>query len=140
MRTRYLLILVACLTACTTGHTEHVHTSAWRNISGQQSRIARKSVNVSQVIPMPENSPQRSPGNFPWMARNPKNGLWYSSRFNATELYVYAISDSSITYKGTVQLPQTISRIQGGEFSPSGRLFLATDWNTGLVVTRKSKG
>jgi hypothetical protein len=166
-------------------------TSAWRNISGQQSRIAKKAVNVSfnednflvyrspyidqgwrhpgdcdvfngvvyvplepdsgfaafnaigrfntsnlayhTVIPIPENSPQRSPGNFPWMARNPKNGLWYSSKFDATELYVYAISGSSITYKGAVPLPQAIYRIQGGEFSPSGRLFLATDWNTGLV-------
>jgi hypothetical protein len=166
-------------------------TSAWRNSSGQQSRIAKKSVNVSfnednflvyrspyidqgwrhpgdcdvfggvvyvplepdagfagfnaigrfntadlayhPVMPLPENSPQRSPGNFPWMARNPKNGLWYSSKFDASELYVYAIAGSTITYKGTVKLPQAIFRIQGGEFSPSGRLFLATDWNTGLV-------
>jgi hypothetical protein len=166
-------------------------TSAWRNIYGQQSRIAKKPVNVSfnednflvygspyvsqgwrhpgdcdvfgglvyvplepdtgfagynaigrfntsdlayhPVLPIPVNSPQRNPGDFPWMARNPKNGLWYSSKFNATELYVYDISGSIITYKGAVSLPQQLSRVQGGEFSPSGRLFLATDWNTGLV-------
>lgn len=173
-------------------------TSAWRNISGQQSRIAKKSVNVSfnednflvyrspyidqgwrhpgdcdvygglvyvplepdagfagfnaigrfntsdlayySVIPIPVDSPQRSPGNFPWMARNPKNGLWYSSKFDATELYVYAISGSTITYKGAVPLPQAIFRIQGGEFSPSGRLFLATDWNTGLLSLELGEG
>ncbi|MCY1022716.1 hypothetical protein [Pyxidicoccus sp. MSG2] len=173
-------------------------TSAWRNLSGQQSRIAKKPVNVSfnednflvyrspyidqgwrhpgdcdvyggvvyvplepdegfagynaigrfntsdlsyyPVMPIPVDSPQRARGDFPWMARNPKNNLWYSSKFNANELYVYAISGSSITYKGTVALPQTISRIQGGEFSPSGRLFLATDWNTGLVSLELGEG
>jgi hypothetical protein len=173
-------------------------TSAWRNISGQQSRIAKKPVNVSfnednflvyrspyiaqgwkhpgdcdvfgglvyvplepdegyavynaigrfntsdlayhPVLAIPENSPQRSPGNFSWMARNPKNGLWYSSRFDATELYVYDISGSTITYKGAVKLPQQLNRVQGGEFSPSGRLFLATDWNTGIVSLELGDG
>ena len=174
-------------------------TTAWRNIWGQHSRIAKKSVALNlndednflvygsayasqgwrhpgdcdvfdgivyvplepdagiapynaigrfntadlayhPALPLPANSPQRSPGNFPWMARNPRNGLWYSSRFDATELYVYEISGSTVTYRGAVRLPQALSRVQGGEFSPSGRLFLSTDWGTGLVSLEVPEG
>jgi hypothetical protein len=92
------------------------------------------------VLPIPENSPQRTPGNFPWIARSPKTGLWYSSKFDATELYVYDITGSTVTYMGALKLPQQISRVQGGEFSPSGRLFLATDWHTGLASIELPNG
>ena len=103
-------------------------------------RFNTSDLSYHPLLLMPENSPQRRGGDFPWLARNPRNGLWYSSRFDATELYVYDISASAITYKGAVKLPQRFDHVQGGEFSPSGRLFLSMDRGAGLVSLELGEG
>ena len=83
---------------------------------------------------MPSNSPQRAPGNFAWIAYNPKDGLFYSSKSdNADRLYQYAIS-GQIVYIGSVALTKVMQKVAGGAFSKNGRLYLASnDPATGAV-------
>ena len=77
--------------------------------------------------PMPVNSPQRLPGKFPWIARNPKDGYFYSSYDNASEIFVYAVSLSGITYIKRMPLSKPLQAVQGGEFSSNGRLYITCD-------------
>lgn len=80
------------------------------------------------ALPMPTDSPQHPAGSeFPWLARNPKDGLFYSSKFNgASELYKYEITTSAIFYRGSVPLSKTLNEVQGGAFTPSGRLYVSS--------------
>jgi hypothetical protein len=80
------------------------------------------------ALPMPLDSPQRSGAIFPWIARNPKDGLFYSSKFNnVTELYKYEITGGTIIYRGAVSLSKTLQEVQGGAFTPSGRLYVSSN-------------
>jgi hypothetical protein len=73
----------------------------------------------------------------PWVAINPKNGFLYTSDFNTNFIRVYSISHQGqqlvLTEQSHVNLldqqgkPLTVYRIQGGAFSPSGKLYLSSD-------------
>jgi hypothetical protein len=95
---------------------------------------------------IPDGSPQLTVGGggfAPWIAYNPKDGLFYSSRFDSAQLHRYAIAVDGhvgdadprvrITYKGSVLLrdgdgnPTGLSRMQSGKFSSAGRLYIAGD-------------
>lgn len=100
-------------------------------------RFNTSNLNYYPPIEIPLGSPQRSGDIFPWIARNPNDGLWYSSKFNATELYAYSIVGNDIDYIGSVPLTYPVHRVQGGAFSPSGRLYISTDdwvYNYGIRV------
>ncbi len=102
------------------------------------STISNKS--TYKTFEFPSGYPQRV-GSFPWIARDPYSGFFYSSLFNpsdstnsTSELIRYKASynffdgsPSGFEYCGTVTLDEPIYRVQGGDFSPSGRLYLATD-------------
>lgn len=78
--------------------------------------------------------PQQQNGTLPWIARDPGTNYFYSSVFsNTNKLQRYKASfDSngrpvSFQHCGEVTLSGTIDRVQGGAFSPSGRLYLSLD-------------
>jgi hypothetical protein len=79
----------------------------------------------------------------PWMAYNPKDGLFYSSGFNPSWLYAYDIQVNpvratfvkAVRILDTVGYLQTLTRIQGGVFSDTGRLYLVSDDSTGSILT-----
>jgi hypothetical protein len=85
-------------------------------------------------------------GSCPWVAYNPRDGLFYSSSFNPSYLNKYSIGIYStaprvrVTYQGSVKLYDaagaalTLQRIQGGKFSASGKLYLAQDVQGGGIV------
>lgn len=85
-------------------------------------------------------------GSCPWVAYNPRDGLFYTSSFNPSYLNKYSIGIYStaprvrVTYQGTVKLYDaagaalTLQRIQGGKFSASGKLYLAQDVQGGGIV------
>lgn len=109
---------------------------------------------------IPDDSPQLTvgAGGFaPWIAYNPKDGLFYSSRFDSAQLHRYAIDVDGhvghgtprvrITYAGSVLLrdgngnPTGLTRIQSGKFSASGRLYIAGDVaDGGIYVVDPSDG
>jgi hypothetical protein len=79
-------------------------------------------------MPIPTGSPQRTGGTFPWLARNPYDGRWYSSKhYGANELYMYTILGDTVTYRGAIPLSKTLDKVQGGVFSANGRLYLSTN-------------
>lgn len=75
-------------------------------------------------------------GKMPWVARDPMTGLLYSSEFEHTDrLKRYRVhyedgDPVDLEACGEVRLSDTIDRVQGGDFSQSGRLYLATDPQT----------
>ncbi|HEX2571216.1 MAG TPA: hypothetical protein VH877_16785 [Polyangia bacterium] len=85
-------------------------------------------------------------GSCPWVAYNPRDGLFYSSSFNPAYLNKYSIGIYStaprvrVTYQGSVKLYDsagtalTLQRIQGGKFSSSGKLYLSQDVQGGGLV------
>ena len=73
-------------------------------------------------------------GGAPWVAYNPKDGGYYSSGFDPTWIYVYNISYANqVTFSRAFQIldgwgyPIQLHHIQGGAFSPSGKLYLSSD-------------
>jgi hypothetical protein len=87
----------------------------------------------------------------PWVAYNPRDGLFYSSSFGPNFLYKYTISVNpvTITLVGSVRLqdgngnPITLNSIQGGEFSDSGKLYLVSgsgDGGGGIRVVDVNNG
>ncbi len=76
----------------------------------------------------------------PWCAVNPKNGLVYSSEFDAGELRVYRPFLTSVVPVGAMPLfdedgrPLEIKSIQGGAFSPLGHLYLLSDEQDGGIM------
>lgn len=87
---------------------------------------------------IPSESPQLSGSGGPasWLAYNPKDKLFYSSRYHTTKLHRYQIAVTSsgvqVTYKDSIDIKDgsgnTVSAfgyIQGGKFSASGKLYLA---------------
>ena len=86
---------------------------------------------------IPGNIEDRNQKDAPWLAIHPKNGLLFTSRFNAIDkLRVYKFSSSSLSeisfYKyytlfGKDDGPIEVRRIQGGCFSPNGHLFLLAE-------------
>lgn len=64
---------------------------------------------------------------FPWCAVNPLNGLLYSSDFdNVDQVFAYA-PGRDYKHVDTLKLSKTTHRVQGGCFSPEGKLYLASD-------------
>ena len=95
------------------------------------SQVSNKSAYKKFLITQ---GPQRTAQQYPWLARDPISGYFYSSLFlNASTLIRYkptydsAGNPSSFTYCGEVTLSKTLNRVQGGTFDPSGRLYLSTD-------------
>jgi hypothetical protein len=68
----------------------------------------------------------------PWVAYNPRDGLFYSSGFNPGWLYVYNIQGTTVNYARAVRIadgngnPIRLTHVQGGAFSDSGKLYLIT--------------
>lgn len=93
-------------------------------------RFNTTTLNFQEAFTLPANSPQRN-GSFPWVARSPIDGLWYSSQFSADILYAYEIVQGAVSLHHTVGLPVALSRVQGGAFSESGRLYLSSDAKNG---------
>ncbi|WP_437620269.1 hypothetical protein [Sorangium sp. So ce1151] len=79
----------------------------------------------------------------PWIAYNPKDELFYSSSFDPAYVDRYKItveSSVSITHEGRFELrdgngnPTSLTRVQGGKFSTSGKLYLSQDVQGGGIV------
>ncbi len=88
----------------------------------------------STYLTFPVVGVQSNGGVFPWVAHDPVSEYLYSSVFaNTDRLLRYDIERSSsgvptaFTPCGEVLLDQTLDRVQGGDFSDSGRLYLSTD-------------
>ena len=63
---------------------------------------------------------------IPWLAVDPESGLLYASKWTDAEyIYVYDVNDSMKNIS-TIELSETIDRIQGGEFY-NGKLYLSND-------------
>ncbi len=83
-------------------------------------------------LPLSADSPQRTT-EFPWIAHNPKNGKFYSSAYTgATGLYEYTLTATNLDYERFIPFGATIQGIQGGEFSPNGRLYLVANTKSGI--------
>ncbi|WP_437995826.1 hypothetical protein WMF26_32020 [Sorangium sp. So ce185] len=89
------------------------------------------------VLPGPQG------GSCPWIAYNPKDSLFYSSSFDTSYIDKYEItvgSSVSITHRGRFELrdgngnPTPLTRVQGGKFSSSGKLYLSQDVQGGGIV------
>lgn len=68
-------------------------------------------------------------GTFAWCAVHPITGDICTSKFDYAEsLYSYRkADDKNYVYFGTVSLGKGISRVQGGDISPAGKLLLVSD-------------
>lgn len=136
-------------------HVNGVVYVALESSGGSASRAAIGAFNSQLqyygygVLPQnPSTAPAGSDqgGSCPWVAYNPRDGLFYSSSFNPSYLNKYSIGIYStaprvrVTYQGTVKLYDaagsalTLQRIQGGKFSASGKLYLAQDVQGGGIV------
>tara|TARA_Y100000588_G_C14258374_1_gene926532 strand:+ start:588 stop:2069 length:1482 start_codon:yes stop_codon:yes gene_type:complete len=99
-----------------------------------------------KVFELPSGAAQANGGVFPWIARDPYSGFFYSSKFNPSspsQLIRYKASydffngsPTGFQECGTVTLDETIERVQGGDFSPSGRLYLSTDPQTQTEINK----
>jgi hypothetical protein len=92
------------------------------------------------AVELPPSPIEQQCGNCaPWIAYNPRDGLFYSSSFGPKFLYKYSISVSpvKVTLIGSVRLrdgngnPITLDHVQGGEFSDSGKLYLVAEPDDG---------
>jgi hypothetical protein len=66
----------------------------------------------------------------PWCAVRDEDGTLFSSEFNATRLYAYHLSSGrrwQVPFVDKSGTPTRIGRVQGGTFTPGGRLFVAGD-------------
>jgi hypothetical protein len=105
---------------------------------------------------IPSASPQVSGSGGPasWVAYNPKDGYFYSSRYHTNKLHRYSIGVYSsaprvrITYKDSIQIRDgngnamsDFGYVQGGKFSASGKLYM-TRWlaNGGIFVVDPNNG
>ncbi|MFT3772665.1 MAG: hypothetical protein QM820_45315 [Minicystis sp.] len=69
-----------------------------------------------------------------WIAFNPNTGLMYTSRYdNCDRVYVYKFHDTKepdfVDYAYTIYLHKTLDRVQGGDISDTGHLYLSSDGN-----------
>lgn len=102
----------------------------------------RFTLSAYRVFPLTNDSPQVTGGRFPWIARDPETGFFYSSLFlNTNKLQRYRATYQNgapvgFEWCGEVHLSQNIDRVQGGDFSPSGRLYLATDPQTTTGINK----
>jgi len=64
---------------------------------------------------------------MPWCAINPLDGLLYSSDFNEATLIHRYDPRSGFQYTDSMVLDVPVDRVQGGCFSPTGRLYLTSD-------------
>jgi hypothetical protein len=136
-------------------HVNGVVYVALESSGGSASRAAIGAFNSQLqyygygVLPVnPSTAPAGSDpgGSCPWVAYNPRDGLFYSSAFNPSYLNKYSITIHNdaprvrVTYRGSVRLydaagsPLSLQRIQGGKFSASGKLYLAQDVQGGGIV------
>lgn len=92
----------------------------------------------------------------PWASIDPISKKIYTSKFdNVSELWIYTDLDNTsslnLSYSGALQLkdqsgnPMTLNRVQGGEFSKSGHLFLYAEFsgsssNAGIYVIDVTTG
>jgi hypothetical protein len=95
-------------------------------------------------------APVAEQSDCPWCAVNPRNRLLYSSHFDTDHLNVYRMSLIANTTDGVVGLQLKflynfelrdsqgvrlqLSRVQGGAFSPSGHLYLVSDFDSGGLM------
>lgn len=71
-------------------------------------------------------------GHFSWCAVNPWNGLLYTSAWNhASALYAFDRSTGARRAQNDIALDGVVDRVQGGSFSPNGRIYLASDDKSG---------
>lgn len=94
---------------------------------------------ASDLTPLSYAILPRAPGNgeIPWVAINPKNGLLYTSAFTISPANPYLPiqvfrrsfvgNQLVLTWVDDIIINQTINRVQGGAFSPSGKLYLVSD-------------
>lgn len=108
----------------------------------RQDRFSRpfstKTHKVLKILEGPQSIANKK--RMSWVARDPLSGFWYSSKFNDNKLYRYQIPTNSsgipqsIKYCGEIDLGFQISRVQGGVFSPSGRLYITQDTNANEAI------
>ncbi|MEV6319114.1 hypothetical protein [Streptomyces sp. NPDC051776] len=87
-----------------------------------------------RIVPLGGNGPRPQGDSMPWCAVNPRDGLLYSSAFGdsgqsipqMTQVHAYDPADGFRLVR-TVALPHAIRRVQGGAFSPLGRLYVSSD-------------
>lgn len=81
---------------------------------------------------------------FAWCAINPWNGLLYTSQWeNASELFAYDPATGQRINGRDVQLSSAVNKVQGGTFSPNGKIYLASDAKgaaTGIHVFSQATG
>ncbi len=95
-------------------------------------RFAATNLGYYPKLPLSADSPQLH-AEFPWIAYNPKTGKFYSSAYtNATGLHEYTLTSTVLEYERTIPLSAPLNAIQGGEFSPNGRLYLVANTKSGI--------
>lgn len=73
-------------------------------------------------------------GHFSWCAVNPWNGLLYTSAWNGADaLYAFDRSTGARRDTEDIALDGSVNRVQGGTFSPNGRIYLASDDKSGAA-------
>lgn len=81
------------------------------------------------LAPVQQRRPIETPdGHFAWCAIHPWNGLLYTSAWEGADtLYAYNASTVERVQGADISLDRVANRVQGGAFSPDGRVYLACD-------------
>jgi hypothetical protein len=108
-------------------------------------------VRGSQTLPAAAESDQG--GSMPWVSYNPKDGLLYSSKFDASYINKYSWSVTydtawrlNLSFAGRIPLRDkygnatSLSSLQGAEFSSTGKLYLSSDSAGGIYVVDPYNG
>ncbi|MEM9835843.1 MAG: hypothetical protein AAF828_05045 [Bacteroidota bacterium] len=86
-----------------------------------------RKVGKTRLHPNEAGHDPRSSGKMPWCAINPADGLFYTSDFdNVSAVHGYDMN-RGWRYTKSIHLDRTIQRVQGGDFTDNGHLFLASD-------------
>ena len=93
--------------------------------------IVDEGFQFSQIIPLLGQDGGVPPHtDMPWCAVHPWNGLLYSSSFDGvSKVRAYEAADDGFRHVPTQDIPLShpIDRVQGGDFSAGGHLYLASD-------------
>jgi hypothetical protein len=98
-------------------------------------------LNASSYSTVQLSGPQSQQGTFPWVARDPNSGYFFSSTFNPNRLERYKVTfntsgvPTGIQHCGFIPMPP-LERVQGGVFSESGRLYLSTDSQGSTAINK----
>jgi hypothetical protein len=100
-------------------------------------------VGVAVLPTPPAGTPDEQGGgdNCPWVSYNAKDGLFYSSAFNANFIYAYSIQLNpvratfarAIPIVDTTGAPISLTHLQGGAISDTNKLYVLSDAEAGAI-------